>query len=81
MDVHRTIMARSVYLWIATAAVIGFNTAAALAQAPQLGRPALVLTALLAIAGIGFGIWAGLAVRKSARGSSADVPKREIGVN
>lgn len=67
MDMHHTVIARSVYLWIASAAVIGFNTAAAVAQDAQLAYAALALTAALALGGIGFGIWAALTLRKQQR--------------
>lgn len=63
-DASRTVLTRSIYLWIASAAVIGFNTAAAWSQDARLAYAALVLTGLLALGGIGFGIWAGLKLRR-----------------
>lgn len=66
-DPHRTVMARSTYLWIASAAVIGFNSAAAITQDARLVFPALVLSGLLALGGIGFGVWAGLKLRRQPR--------------
>ncbi len=64
-DAHRRVLARSLYLWIAAAAVIGFNTAAAIVRDERLVIPALALTGVLAIIGIGFGIWAGMAMRST----------------
>jgi hypothetical protein len=66
-DVRRKVLARSLYLWIASAAVIGFNTAAALVQDQRLVMPALAITGLLALGGIGFGVWAALTLRAARR--------------
>ncbi|MFC0203753.1 hypothetical protein [Novosphingobium soli] len=52
--------AKHVFLWIATAFLIAFNGAAALAHAPDLTRLALGLTGLIATAVVLIGIWSGL---------------------
>lgn len=62
-DATQNVMARSLYFWIASAAVIGFNSAAAVSQDARLALPAVVLSGLLALGGIAFGVWAGLKLR------------------
>jgi hypothetical protein len=58
-DGNEKVRKRSLYLWLGTAFVIAFNTAAATSQNPSLIYAALALTGMTALAGIGFGIWAG----------------------
>jgi hypothetical protein len=65
----KKVRAYSLYLWIVTGAVIAFNTAAAMADNAQLTYMALALTGAAALAGIGFGIWAGCTVVKEHRQS------------
>lgn len=64
MTATDTVLARSRYLWIAIAAVIGFNTAAAWSQDARLAVAAMALTGVLALGVVGFGIWTALTLRK-----------------
>jgi hypothetical protein len=54
-----TVWQRSLILWIGAAAVTIFNSAAAYLQSQPLVYAVLALTAMFALVGVGFGIWAG----------------------
>jgi len=61
---HALVMRRSILLWVATAAVVGFNLFAAFRRDPSTTYAALVLTGALAVLAIGFGRWAARALTK-----------------
>ena len=65
-DAHRLIVRRSIILWIATGVTIAFNLFAASRHDPMVTYLALGLTGLVALGGIGFGLWAGLSLRRAA---------------
>ena len=67
MDAHRTVMTRSLYLWIASGLVMTLNGVAAALQDRDLIVTALALTGALAAAGIAFGIWSGLTIARQQR--------------
>jgi hypothetical protein len=63
----KRVAAASVYMWIGIAALIAFNTAAAMSHNPRLAYAALALSGVAALTGIGFGIWASLTLAKQRR--------------
>lgn len=54
-DAHRTVMARSSYLWIAAGLAFGLTIVAAATGSIRLIEVALIVNGVLAIVGIGFG--------------------------
>jgi LytS/YehU family sensor histidine kinase len=52
------VLRRSVVLWVAAFLLMGLNIYAGLARNTDLIKIALALTALFALAGIAFGVWA-----------------------
>ncbi|MBV1686941.1 hypothetical protein KRR38_04440 [Novosphingobium sp. G106] len=62
----KTVWQRSVILWIGAALVAIFNSAAAYLHSQPLTYAALALTAMFALVGVGFGIWAGRTLAKDA---------------
>ncbi len=58
-DAHRTVIARSSYLWIAAVLAFSLTMVAAATGSIRLIEVALVVNGALAIVGIGFGIWTG----------------------
>ena len=61
-----TVMRRTVWLWIASGLILGLNIFAAYRQSEALIYATLAVTAVFALAGIGFGIWAARTVAKAA---------------
>jgi hypothetical protein len=62
----RKVWRASLLLWIGVAAVVSFNTAAAMLRSEALTYAALALTGMFALVGIGFGLWAGRTLAKDA---------------
>jgi hypothetical protein len=60
------VMKRSVFLWIGAALVMGLNASAAYHPSKLIIYTALATTALYALVGIGFGIWAARTVTRAA---------------
>ncbi len=58
-DAHRTVIARSGYLWIAAGLAFVLTMVAATTGSIRLIEAALIVNGVLAIVGIGFGIWTG----------------------
>lgn len=58
-NAHRTVLARSGYLWIATGLAVALTMIAASTGSIRLIEVALIVNGALAIIGIGFGIWTG----------------------
>lgn len=61
---HALVIQRSIYIWIGTFALIGFNLFAATQRSLALTYIGLLATGVFAIVGIAFGIWAGKTVSK-----------------
>jgi len=57
-EANARVLRRSVILWVAAFLLIGFNMYAGLVRNTDLIKFALALTAVFAIAGIAFGVWA-----------------------
>ncbi len=63
-DAHRTVMARSSYLWIAAGLAFSLTIVAAATGSIRLIEVALIVNGVLAIVGIGFGIWTARALAR-----------------
>ena len=57
-EANLLVMRRAAILWVGSGLILGFNIFAASQQDLQLIRWALALTAIFALFGIAFGIWA-----------------------
>ncbi|UAK26411.1 hypothetical protein [Sphingomonas nostoxanthinifaciens] len=63
-DAARIVTRRSIFLWIGSALVFAMNLWAGTTHDLELLKIALAATLALALAGIGFGIWAGFLLNK-----------------
>jgi uncharacterized membrane protein YqjE len=57
-EANALVLRRSVILWVAAFLLMGLNIYAGLARNTDLIKIALALTAVFALAGIAFGVWA-----------------------
>lgn len=64
-DAHILILKRSLWLWLAAALTAGVVVLAALDGGQLFITAALVITAIMAIGGIGFGVWCGRILAKA----------------
>jgi hypothetical protein len=62
---HRTVLKRSVPLWITAFLLMTLNGLAAMLGSPSLTYVALAISGAFALYGIGFGIWVGRKLSKA----------------